>query len=743
MRHAPSAPFRPALGALIAGLVATLLPGAATPNDDQVKPPTFGTEAEVVMLDLVARSEKGKPVTDLKKREVTVFEDGKPCEIVSFRFVGAASRGAGGTPPSTAPAVAPGESAVAARSAEQASSPSRSNLVVLVFDRLNTRTATLAREGALKLISSHFPPDTWVAVYYRRHLIQPFTSDGERLETAVKRATFGEPGWRGDEAAGMEFKPPMQDTVLARERTAGPPSDARVSVLTSLGSAERETMRRVAAYDTLYPLIALSEALRPFNARKSIVYFAEGWQFDTSTTGVYEELISAANRSNTTIHTVNAMGLFGGHLGYASVFDSAYNSYGVDVYAGSRGGGLSGIAKGTREWAHLNTTETLGPMTGSFIAAEDSLRGPRTEDLADDTGGLAIKNTNDLGAGLAQVVDELEHYYEVVYLPPNPVKDGRFRHVRVDVARRGVQVRTRAGYFASRDSSPTLSGHDLPLLGALVDEATVNGFPFEAGVLELGPKGPERESLVLAEVPVGSMLREVDESLLDEPAHLRLLGHVTGARGEVIARLVQDWPAVQGLTLRDMEANPWANVLFKASMTLKPGSYGLALAVEDTVTGRTSAARQSIEVPETKPGLVLSSLSVLRQIERGAEDSGAPLRMGDMSLYPSLSSKIPIDAAGAVPVYVSVYPDQASPPVELTIEIGHADRIVGRATTTLGAPEADGRIPWLGTLQMAGMEPGAYQLTARARQGERTAETHTSVQLVAEDAEPSDDPAGL
>jgi hypothetical protein len=116
--------------------------------------------------------------------------------------------------------------------------------------------------------------------------------------------------------------------------------------------------------------------------------------------------------------------------------------------------------------------------------------------------------------------------------------------------------------------------------------------------------------------------------------------------------------------------------------------------------------------------------------------------MGDMSLYPNLSSTVRGEAAGAVPVYVSVHPDQASPPVELTIEIGRSDQTLGRASTTLGAPEADGRIPWLGTLQMASMKPGVYELTARARQGKHTAETHTSLKLVAAEADPTDSRPG-
>ena len=39
--------------------------------------------------------------------------------------------------------------------------------------------------------------------------------------------------------------------------------------------------------------------------------------------------------------------------------------------------------------------------------------------------------------------------YEVVYTPPNPVRDGRFRTIQARTTRPGVRVRTRAGYFAT------------------------------------------------------------------------------------------------------------------------------------------------------------------------------------------------------------------------------------------------------------------------------------------------------
>ena len=123
------------------------------------EPPTFTSDTQVVLLDLVARDRKGKTVADLRADEVQVFEDGTRCEISSFRLVqapGKAEIAAG------APVPSPSETT---GSPAEAASPSRANLVVLVFDVLPVATAPLARQGALDLLAKEFPANTWFAVF--------------------------------------------------------------------------------------------------------------------------------------------------------------------------------------------------------------------------------------------------------------------------------------------------------------------------------------------------------------------------------------------------------------------------------------------------------------------------------------------------------------------------------------------------------------------------------------------------
>jgi VWFA-related protein len=67
--------------------------------------------------------------------------------------------------------------------------------------------------------------------------------------------------------------------------------------------------------------------------------------------------------------------------------------------------------------------------------------------LAENTDGLAIVESNDLGKGFKRIVDDLSSYYLLGYYSTGKL-DGRFHAIAVRVKRPGVQVRARRGYLA-------------------------------------------------------------------------------------------------------------------------------------------------------------------------------------------------------------------------------------------------------------------------------------------------------
>ncbi|MGH9345695.1 MAG: hypothetical protein ACRD26_00375, partial [Vicinamibacterales bacterium] len=71
----------------------------------------------------------------------------------------------------------------------------------------------------------------------------------------------------------------------------------------------------------------------------------------------------------------------------------------------------------------------------------DSLR-----ELADNTDGMAVVNTNLIEPAMQRIVNDLTSYYLIGYYSSNTKLDGKFREISVRTKRPGVRIRARRGY---------------------------------------------------------------------------------------------------------------------------------------------------------------------------------------------------------------------------------------------------------------------------------------------------------
>jgi hypothetical protein len=219
--------------------------------------------------------------------------------------------------------------------------------------------------------------------------------------------------------------------------------------------------------------------------------------------------------------------------------------------------------------------------------------GSLLDHVAEDTGGLFVRHTNDLGAGLARVVDELREYYEVVYAPIAPVNDGRFRRIQVKLSRGGVRVRTRAGYFAT-PAAPTLAAFELTLLAALAQPEPPRDFPQQVRLVPGAQQGRDREVDFLAEVPLRAIEMARDTARAAFSAHLSFVAFIKDKEGRPVVRLSQDWP-IEG-RLDDAGHPQQHDVVFYWTTSLPPGRYVVESAVQDRKTGRISVARAPFDI---------------------------------------------------------------------------------------------------------------------------------------------------
>src|SRR5262249_14831178 len=145
--------------------------------------------SEEVLLDIVARDKKGRPITDLKADEIEVYEDGVKQQINSFRKVENTDL------TESASNNASNNAAGAAQGGEPANAvdPLRQiNLVTMVFERLNNEGRLLARGAAREFLKSELRRNVMIAVFgldQRLRVLQQFTNDKAKLDAAIDRAT--------------------------------------------------------------------------------------------------------------------------------------------------------------------------------------------------------------------------------------------------------------------------------------------------------------------------------------------------------------------------------------------------------------------------------------------------------------------------------------------------------------------------------------------------------------------------
>ncbi len=77
------------------------------------------------------------------------------------------------------------------------------------------------------------------------------------------------------------------------------------------------------------------------------------------------------------------------------------------------------------------------------------------EDLAEETGGRAFfpYHIDDLNQSFLDIGDELRSQYSLAYNPIPYKADGKYHRIKIEVDRKGLQVRARRGYFARAAAS--------------------------------------------------------------------------------------------------------------------------------------------------------------------------------------------------------------------------------------------------------------------------------------------------
>jgi VWFA-related protein len=700
--------------------------------------PEFRAGTAVVTLDVIARDKKGRPVRDLKPEEFQVFENDQRCELRSLRLV----ESDGTLEPAGAAAVAGAVAPVATAPAEGAATAGQRaplNLVTLVFDRMSLEDRRRAEKAARDFVERGMDARTQAAVFVlgtRLGLAEGFTADKDALVKAVALATSGadlkdrsltkaalQASRDARAAAGRhdaEAPPAVEDAATPSRQlvTAGDPFE--VKIRESMASALRMSdslQRQMEGQWSLYPLLAIVKAQAPLAGRKTLVFFSPGVQAPPSLDDVFRTVVSEANRANVSVYAVDTRGL-------SSQSDIQASA------AALRDAATTSMNQQMKDPGEATTMAEMNIMD----TAETSLRlnlQQTLSDLAEGTGGFLVANANDFGRAVDRISADIRGYYEIQYSPAMVAFDGGFRRIALKVARKDVVLQSRRGYFALPPSDQIVLPYEMPLFVALSSPAPPHDFAHYAAALHFAP-GPEgTDTVVLVEVPLAAVELSVDKKSGTFSQRLTTLAVLKDVDGRVVERFSDEYP-VTG-PLNQLEAAKQSNAVLRRIVPLASGKYTLETASQVRGTGKTSIERLAFEVPPAGDGPQVSSLCLLRRADplpADAPPSDDPFRYEATRLVPHLGGPVSQAATSNLSFFARLYPRDGGAPPALTLDFVRDGKIVGRAQPAVPAPDASGRIAYVGGVPSGGFPPGAYEVRLTLAQGAERATASTRFDLV-------------
>jgi VWFA-related protein len=398
---------------------------------------TYRANSRLVIVDVVATDSKGNPIRDLKAEDFTVLEDGVRMQASSFTQRMAAVQPKHSVPTKTSSAAAP--SVVPANPAPN----TRSNFVpdeaapginLLLLDTLNTEMAEQAdgREQMIRLLGS-LPPGQRIAVFVlgtRLLMLQGVTGDSSAVVEAVKKFNPQRSPYLTTRSDVIQ-----QENDIARETALGTVPAIIEKLRDSFakgGAAGLDT--RVGT--TLDALAQISRAVAGYPGRKNLIWVSGAFPFTVDPDFRLKEFAYEVQRNyGPAVREVTKL------LATAQ----------IAVYPVDANGLLPTFPDSTvlgKVVAHDISGRLIEQNRRAILDPQDTMR-----DLAQQTGGKAFVNTNDLAAAVGQSITLGSEYYSLSYVPRNARMDGKFRHIDVKVARKGVTLAYRRGYYALADEA--------------------------------------------------------------------------------------------------------------------------------------------------------------------------------------------------------------------------------------------------------------------------------------------------
>jgi VWFA-related protein len=440
------------LVALSASIAAS--PQAQTSSPATQSIPTFKAKARLVLVDVVVTNNRGEPVTGLEREDFEVLEDGKPQPVSNFEEHK-------GEPPTQIKLPSMPRNVYTNFPLVQTAD----SVNVILLDALNTPTSdqVYVHRQMIKYVKT-IPPRTRVAIFTlasRLRMLQGITTDSSLLLAAIN-TTKAEPTASPLRASTVESDADQSRIDFLTKEAQGPASSNQTLAQAAVDpiNATRQFLNDTALFQTesrismtLEAMQQLARYLADIPGRKNVIWlsgsFPTGIVPDSDLTDPFsgaasfqEEIRKTTNLLTTaqiSLYPIAAEGL---------TSDVAFQANNREI---------------TERRGNLSMQDTLQESRKATIDLDSSHSS--MEQLARETGGQAIYNTNGLNDALTRVVNNGTRYYSLAYSPINANMDGRYRHIQVKLVTRKETLAYRRGYYAENTQTDSAQKKNLdPLM---------------------------------------------------------------------------------------------------------------------------------------------------------------------------------------------------------------------------------------------------------------------------------------
>jgi VWFA-related protein len=547
--------------------------------------------SELVLVNVVAHDKKGNLVRDLKKGDFTVFEDGKKQEISTFDFENVDELATAGAAEATVSGAAgPGTLLQSAKKAAPSLDARDRRLILLFFDFSAMDPEQIERSvgAAKKFVDTKMQPADLMALVSlatNMRVDLDFTDDKTKLLAALTAYNSGQ---------GQGFENGGSGSAEGAAETSG------------AFSADDTDFNTFSADRKLLALQSLMQALGKLPQKKSLIYFSNGIsQSGVDNQSALRATTAAAVKANVSIYSLDIRGLQafppGGEAQSASL-------HGQSAYSGA---------------------SVLNDLSGN-AASQETLA-----TLSSDTGGKAFFDSNDFSGVFTQVQKDSSAYYVLGFTSNNPLKDGKFRRLKVQVNRSDLKLDFRAGYYAGRDFEHlNRADREQQLEDELDAQLPRVDVPLYAGAAYFRHDDAHYYLAVSLVIP-GSQIPFVTEKDKDN-ATIDIIGEALGG-GKLRVGQLRDTVKLAVESTRQVRRK---NVQYNTGFVLAPGSYHLKFVIRENQTGRMGSFETDVQIPDLrKMPLKMSSvvLSSLRAPVTNTKNGANPLVRDQLELVPNIT----------------------------------------------------------------------------------------------------------